>query len=129
MFEGLEKYDKESTRTIYIKTDAFNELLTHANCDVKVIPRKEGLSASYIIYSEKCKEAGDVPISKERFENERYPHYRICYDFSECMDKHENADCGQIIADALGVRNISIQYAYDNRRKLTDDELTVSYQV
>ena len=53
MFEGLEKYDKESTRTIYIKTDAFNELLTHANCGVKVIPRKEGLSASYIIYLEK----------------------------------------------------------------------------
>lgn len=122
MIKKFREYDKDATRTLYIKTDEFNGLLASVGCNVRVIPRDVQLHNDYCAYEQNCLNAGDPPLSKVDYIN-KYSTYTCSFEISE------NAPAELTISKALGVSSVKVTYAKDWYGRWTDDELEVRYSV
>lgn len=124
MLKEFARYDKTAVRTVYVNTDAFNELLTKANADVKVIPRDEELSSEYNCYRDFCKITNDEPMTKQEYEDKIFS--ASC---SFDCTKHDNVPADVLLTKALGVKRIEVRYAEDRYGKATNDVLVINYLV
>ena len=123
MITEFKKYDKQSLRTVYIKTEIFNKMLANANASIKVIPRDVELQEYYEAYLKDCKILNKPPLSKANYEKE--------YFFISCSFKtyEENVPSEILLEKALDVHSIRVEYAKDSYGKNIDDELKITYRI
>lgn len=122
MIKEFKKYDKEAQRTVYIKTEKFNELLESVNAPVKVIPRVIDLENRYEAYLHNCSISGKEPMSESEYDRE-IPH-SLC-----SFEVQENAPAELLISKALDMKAIKVEYAKDSYGRVTDDELEIRYHI
>ncbi len=122
MIKEFEKYDKEAQRTVYIKTETFNKILTEANAAVRVIPRDVDVHNRYVAYEQYCEAAGEKPMSEFEYD-------RAYLGYSCSFETYENAPSELLISKALGIKAVDVKYAKDYYGRMTDDELEVTYHI
>ena len=122
MFNEFKKYDKESQRTIYIKTETYNKILANANASVRVVSRDVELHNQYNAYCRNCEIDNETPLCEYDYEKK----YFMC---SCSFETYENAPATLLMSKALDVMAISVKYAKDYYGRQTDDELEVRYHI
>ncbi len=122
MIKEFRKYDRESQRTAYIKTEKFNALLAGAGAAVRVIPYEAELRSQYGAYLQNCEAAGKEPLTEHEYGRE-YAHFACSFEVCE------NAPAGLLISRALDVKAVKVKYAEDWYGRVMDDVLEVSYRM
>ncbi len=122
MINEFKKYDKESQRTVYIKTESFNRIMENANAAVRVIPRDVEVHNQYNAYLQTCEATGEEPLDV-------FEYGKTHASYSCSFETYENAPSNMLISKALGVEAVKVRYAKDHYGRITDDELEVTYHI
>ncbi len=119
MIKEFRKYDRESQRTVRIKTKDFNTLLAKANAAVRVVPYDVAIRNQYNAYLQTCKDTGKKPVPKAEYEE--WYFFAAC-----CFEVYKNAPAEILISNALDVAINDVVYAKDQYDRVLD-ELVVTY--